>query len=171
MKVTPKAALVYWDTCVFLSWLKAEVRPVGEMEGVRELVAKIHTNEINMITSVLTRAEILRSTLSDKAKELLDGVMKRRNVEEEGTDFKIWNIAHDLRDFYQNVNDGLPTLTLADAVHLATAIHFKADVFYTFDKKDQKKRRALIPLSGNVAGHSLSIKEPNSKNLELPFKK
>jgi predicted nucleic acid-binding protein len=142
------------------------------MEGVREIAQKIHTNEINLITSVLSRAEILRSTLSEEAKEKLAAMMKRRNVVEESTDGKIWDLAHDLRDFYHKIKDGLPTLTLPDAVHLATAIHFRSNVFYTFDEKDIKdRRRALIPLNGNVAGHPLVIKKPLSGNLALEFKK
>jgi predicted nucleic acid-binding protein len=147
-----------------------EKRPTGEMEGVRELAQKVHTNEINLITSVLSRAEILRGTLSSVAIDKLAAMMKRRNVEEEATDGKIWNLAHDLRDFYKKADDGIPTLALPDAVHLATAIHYRADIFYTFDKKDSKKRRALVPLNGNVAGHTLVIREPGSDKLVLEFK-
>ena len=27
--------LYYWDTCLFLAWIKDEERPTGEMDGVR----------------------------------------------------------------------------------------------------------------------------------------
>ena len=30
------STLYYWDTCLFLAWLKDEERKVGEMDGVRE---------------------------------------------------------------------------------------------------------------------------------------
>jgi hypothetical protein len=30
--------IVYWDTCIWLAWIKNEKRDPGEMEGVQEQV-------------------------------------------------------------------------------------------------------------------------------------
>lgn len=32
--------LYYWDTCLFLAWIKDEVRPSDEMSGVREVIER-----------------------------------------------------------------------------------------------------------------------------------
>jgi hypothetical protein len=32
--------LYYWDTCLFLAWLKDEERKSGEMDGVRDIIQK-----------------------------------------------------------------------------------------------------------------------------------
>ncbi len=72
-------------------------------------------------------------------------------------------MAGEIRDYYQKRKelDDLPTVTTPDAVHLATAILHDVDEMHTFDQNDKpNKRRALIPLSGNVAGHKLIICKP-----------
>jgi predicted nucleic acid-binding protein len=150
----PKTPLYYWDSCVFLAWLKDENRDHIEKVNLLNVVQQIQKNEARLITSVLTKAEILRSTLTENAKEKLDKILKRRNCGVLATDDRIWNLVHDLRDYYQQlkIQDNLPTLTTPDAVHLATAIHYEANAFHTFDKNDEPpRRRALIPLSGNIA--------------------
>jgi len=169
-----KNLLYYWDTSIFLAWLKNEKRNPGEMEGLEELATQIHNNEARMITSVVTKSEILKSTLSNEAVHKLEGVLRRRNVQVIMTDDRIWDLTTELRDYYQQRKDQdkLPTLTTPDAVHLATAIIYKADTFYTFDEKDERsRRRALIPLSGQVAGkYNLVISKPmiSQLNLHLP---
>jgi hypothetical protein len=49
-------------------------------------------------------------------------------------------------------------------VHLACAIVYGCAEFLTFDENDIRKpsraKRGLIPLSGNVAGHRLTISKP-----------
>ena len=79
------------------------------------------------------------------------------------TDRRIATLASELRNYYQlqKVVDGLPALSSPDATHLATAIHFEVSEFQTFDARDEpKKRRGLLPLNGNVAGHNLLIRMP-----------
>jgi hypothetical protein len=48
-----------------------------------------------------------------------------------------------------------------DCVHLATAIIYQADVFYTLDGGGKRgKANDLLPLNGNVAGYPLTIRKP-----------
>jgi len=155
--------IIYWDTCVLLAWIKDEARPNNEMDGVNDYAEKIHRNHITLITSVLTDAEILESTLDDSAKQRLEDFFKRPNCQKCEVDSKIIPLSSKIRDYYQQqkLNDGLPTLTLPDAIHLATAIHYEANAFHTFDERNEsRKRRALIPLNGNVAGYQLLICKP-----------
>ncbi len=61
-------------------------------------------------------------------------------------------------------------------IHLSTAITYECKVLYTFDENDalittSRPKRALIPLSGNVAGrYPLLISKPQVQTLGLPFR-
>jgi predicted nucleic acid-binding protein len=157
--------IIYWDTCVFLALLQDEKRPNNEMDGVNFIASEIQKNHIILITSIATKGEVLQSTLDQDGIEKWSNFFKRRNVREVLTDGKVWNLTNKIRDYYQQQKDidGLPTITLPDAVHLASAILYGASEFHTFDEFDSRKnpkRRALIPLNGNVAGYSLKICKP-----------
>lgn len=162
--VTGKPPLVYLDSCILIASLKNEKRSdPAEMKGVKDLIKHIDEGKLNMITSALTKAEILRCTLSRDAQQKLDDVFKRRNVQVVETTHVIWDKTHDLRDHYkkEQLAGGPKTLSTPDAVHLATAVVYGADKFYTFDGKSSGgKARPLLPLSGNVAGHDLIIERP-----------
>src|SRR5439155_17868067 len=88
----------------------------------------------------------------------------------------IAGIAHNIRDFYSKRNDGLPTVTTPDALHLATAIAFKCDKFCTFDGADvkrpdkPKRSRPLLSLGDVVAGqYRLVIVKPKPSLYDLPM--
>ncbi len=154
--------IYYWDTCIFIAWLKGEVRPNNEMEGVRYIAEEVHKDNAFLITSNMTQSEILQCTLDENARKLYTSFFKRRNVREVATDNRVWSLTHNIRDYYQQQKniDNLPTLATPDAVHLASAIINNVNEFHTFDTKNTSKRRALIPLNGNVAGHKLIICKP-----------
>lgn len=162
--------IFYWDSCIFISWLKRESRPEpGVNEGLEEIVKQVHDNNVYLITSALTKAEILESTLPKEGAEKLEGVLKRRNVRVIETNERVWEKAHDIRDYYKREPGGR-TLSLPDAVHVATAILYDADVLHTLDLEDKQNRpRALIPLSGNVAGYPLTIVMPKAKQIGIQW--
>ncbi|SRR6266446_721439 len=155
--------VLYWDTSVLLAWIKNESRPNKEMDGVSDVAQSIHKNHYILLTSVITDTEILESTLSDDAKAKFRDLFKRKNCQMAAADQRITRLSSEIRDYYHQKKkiDGLPSLSTPDAIHLATAIHYSVREFHTFDERDDpKKRRALIPLSGNVAGHPLIICKP-----------
>lgn len=162
----------YWDSCLFLAWIKDEQRPTGEMDGVREIVERAKRREVKIITSVLTATEILESKLPAGMKRLIDGMMKNR-VNRIGMEIKVAQMAHDLRDHYANSSShGGKTISVPDAIHLATAILYRATEFHTFDGgKTGGKSLGLLQLSGNVAGHRLIICKPQARNPQLDLGK
>jgi hypothetical protein len=123
----------------------------------------------------LTEMLDLKNKLTAVAQRKFHSFFRHPDLIRIGVDIRIAELARDLRDFYfqQYNHDGLPTIELGDAIHLASAIHFKADRFMTFDERDQKKsrkaRRGLVNLSGNVAGHPLRIEKPLLKNPQMPL--
>ncbi|MCX6841289.1 MAG: PIN domain-containing protein [candidate division WOR-3 bacterium] len=164
--MTSKTRL-YWDSSIFLAWLKGEIDCGADvLGGIAELVEQIENDDAVLITSILTKAEILRGTLSPDAKSKLDGMLRRRNVVVHETNQWVWEMCHHLRDFYRQANhkDDLPTLTVPDAIHIATALLYSPCEFYTLDALDKHGRygrRALVPLSGTIAGkYPLTIRKP-----------
>jgi predicted nucleic acid-binding protein len=155
--------IIYWDTSVFLAWIKDENRPNREMDGVNDVAHKILADHVILLTSTLTSAEILESTLNEIAKRRFTDLFKRKNLQRASADERVMELTSKIRDYYQQKKevDQLPTLTTPDAIHLATAILYGASEFHTFDENNEvRKRRALLPLNGNVAGYPLVICKP-----------
>jgi predicted nucleic acid-binding protein len=161
----------YWDTCLFLAWIKDEERPTGEMDGVRECIGRFKRREVKIVTSVLTSVEALSSKLPVGMEALFNGLMKR--VFRLGVDSKVSSLAHDLRNHYaaRASEFGGKTLSTPDAIHLATAVLYRVTEFHTFDRDGSAKSLGLLPLSGNVGGHRLTICKPVARFPELDLTK
>ena len=150
--------LYYWDTCLFIAWLKDESRPTGEMDGVREIIDRSKRRDCRLMTSVLTSIEVLQATIPAGFDTHFTALLRR--VNRVGLETKIAGVAHDIRNHYAVKGQKLET---PDAIHLATAIIYRADEFHTFD-------HALIAFSGNVAGHRLTICKPEAKSPQLDLR-
>jgi predicted nucleic acid-binding protein len=162
----------YWDSCLFLAWIKDEQRASGDMDGVREVIERSKRREAQIITSVLTATEVLESKLPAGMKRLIDGLMKR--ITRISMEIKVAQMAHDLRDYYaaRGAEHGGKTLSVPDAIHLATAILYRATEFHTFDNgKTGGKSLGLLQLSGNVAGHRLIVCKPQARSPQLDLRK
>lgn len=151
--------LFYWDTCIFLAWLKDEQRQPGEMDGVREVIERSQRRDCRLMTSVLTTVEVLQAKIPAGVDTLLSGTMKR--MLRVGVDTKVAQLAHDIRNHYAKEDRSLKT---PDAIHLASAVLHRADEFHTFDQQ-------LIDMTGNVAGHRLVICKPIARNPQLDFRR
>ncbi|MEX0589913.1 MAG: PIN domain-containing protein [Xanthobacteraceae bacterium] len=162
----------YWDTCLFLAWIKDEQRPSGEMDGVREVIARAKRRECKIITSALTLVECLESKLPVGIDRLFKDTMKR--IHRISMDIKVAELAHDIRDYYtvRTAEYDGKKLSTPDAIHLATAILYRANEFHTFDDGgSDSKSIGLIQLSGNVGGHGLTICKPAARNPGLDLRK
>lgn len=153
----------YWDTCIFIAWLKDEqppARSAEERDGMRDCVARFKRREISIVTSVLTITEISAAKLPVGTDTMLEEVMQLPNLTRPAVDIRVARLARDIRNYYL-LKSGLSakTLTVPDAIHVATAIIYKATEFHTFDKNDNTKQNSLglLPLSGDVGGHNLTI--------------
>jgi predicted nucleic acid-binding protein len=161
--------LYCWDTSVFLVWLKKEQsnRKPGEWDAVLSCMERLKRREIRVFTSVLTVAEIMMSQLPAGAEALFELFLQRPNCTKIGIDMRVAKLASSLRDYYYRERDDKLTLSVPDSLQVATAILYKADEFHTFDEFDNRpyKWLALIPLSGNVAGHKLTICKPSEPQM------
>ena len=160
----------YWDTCLFLAWLKDEPRAQSEMDGVREVIERHKRREVKIITSTITRIEILNSKFPVGVDSLFSDLLKR--ITRLSVDTKIAAVAHDIRDYYSSrtADNNCKTLSTPDAIHLATAILYRANAFHTFDQSGDARSLGLLPLSGNVGGHNLEICIPSAQSPQLDLR-
>lgn len=154
----------YWDTCLLIAWIKDEQRASGEMDGVREVIARLKRREVKIITSVLTTVEALQCKLPAGVERLFLDTMKR--IVRVGVDSRIASMAHDIRNYYSLREQEFAgkTVFTPDAIHLATAIIYRVTEFHTFDRDGSNKALGLLPLSGDVGGHRLTICKPQARN-------
>jgi predicted nucleic acid-binding protein len=171
---TGKQQIIYWDTCVFLAWMKDEERGPGEMEALAKVAKLVQQDKVILVTSMLTRAEILESKLNPGVIEKYDLLTRRTNVVPQSLDLPVAKLTSKIRDFYVRTDFELLT---PDAIHLATAVHYHADEFHTFDGSKKKvprdkryKRCGLLLLDGSVAGHALKVCKPTADQYELRLK-
>lgn len=146
------------------------------MEALAGFFNQVMANKCVAVTSVASRGEILECKLDPQKAELLKLLFKRRNVQALDVTARIMDIAHEIRNYYQELKDSkesaLNTIELPDTIHLATAIFFQCDAFYTFDDSNDKKskKRGLIALSGRIAErYRMKICKPESDQLGLPM--
>ena len=160
---------VYWDTCVLLAWIKDEKRSAGQMENLHNVVTELHEGRMNMITAVTFTGESWESRLSDDARDKLEGLFNRSNIELVNIDERIGRLQSEIMEHYkaESKRDDRPPLCFADAQHLAAAIVYKVDEFHTFDLNDNKHCRGLLGLTGDVAGHGLTVCMPKTVQMGL----
>ncbi len=173
--------ILYWDSSIFISWIKNENRPdPNDMAGVRDVIERLKKRDVKIITSAITQTEVAACNVGQLVMPLFDELLKRKNIQRIAVDIKIAHTARTLRDFYRNKPQeldekgkviGEKTLSVPDAIHLATAILNKVDAFHTFDAKNGKGSLGLLPLNGNVAGHNLVIEKPRVDQYSFDFNK
>ena len=127
------------------------------MDGVYDCVDKILNGQVLLI--------ILRDILFEEvhlnipeAAEKFRKLMMRHRIELPSKDLRIEKLAHELRDHYDQIPNSKKLLE-KDSLHLATAIHYRVNAFYTFDE-GKKGGLSLLSLNGNVAGYPLVICKP-----------
>jgi len=74
-------------------------------------------------------------------------------------DIRVSQLASQIRDYYKQSHINLKT---PDAIHLASALITKASAFHTFED-------GLLRLTGNVAGHNLTISKPLAAQTVMRF--
>ena len=142
------------------------------MAGLAEVIEAVERGQAQTMTSVLWRAEVLDFSLSavqiKRLKDAFDGV----SVIELQIDGRIMDLAGEIRATQRSSTkkDALKNIRVPDAIHLASAIHFDATEFHTFDgAKVSGQTKGLLTLDGNVGGHRLHVRSPRAIQLRFPF--
>lgn len=163
----------YWDAAPLIAWIQDEKREgPAEMDGLTEVIELVEAGKAILMTSVLWRAEVLDSKLTADQRKNLSAVFQNRYIQELSIDARIMDLAGEIRSHQRNDprKDVIKNIRVPDAIHLASAIHYDATEFHTFDgKKADGTSSSLLTLNGNVAGHRLKICIPRADQLRLNF--
>jgi predicted nucleic acid-binding protein len=161
----------YWDTAPLIAWITDEKRDdPSEMSGLAEVVEMVERQRAVLMTSVLWRAEVLDLHLTQMQRRKLDAVFDGQNVIELQIDSRIMDLTSEIRNFHRasKKKDAIKQISVPDAIHLASAIHYNASEFHTFDgKRAGKNPGGLLTLNGNVAGHRLKICSPRAVQMRI----
>ncbi|MGN6663501.1 MAG: type II toxin-antitoxin system VapC family toxin [Solirubrobacterales bacterium] len=140
----------YWDSCVFLGWLKAEPDKLPQCEAA---LREAEAGKLKIITSTLTLAETLylvkgEQPVSAQTREAVRGFFENDYIELAELDRPTAELAQDVVWEFD--------VKHKDAVHVATAVKLRERIAIeqldTFDGP-------LASLNGKI--HSLPIGQPN----------
>ncbi|WP_082404580.1 MULTISPECIES: PIN domain-containing protein [Achromobacter] len=163
----------YWDTAPLIAWITGEKREdPAEMAGLAEVLDMVDRGRAIVMISVLWRAEILDLRLTAAQKKQLELAFEGRSIVELEAGSKVMALAGEIRNFHKAAakKGVLQNVRVPDAIHLATAVHYEATEFHTFDGARQGGNSGgLITLDGNVAGHRLKICAPKAEQLQFQF--
>lgn len=131
--------LIYWDSCVPLSYINGYNDRLPHLEGLLQRSGKDH----QLITSIYSVAEVAFAKV-EQDKKVLD-----KNIEEKLSTLWLAGSPILLVEFYQLIAVKAATLIRAgisegwslkpgDAIHLATADHLKVSEFQTYDDRLNK---------------------------------
>jgi predicted nucleic acid-binding protein len=151
--------IIYWDTAVWLAWLLNERHwPETVVAGIEDVVRHLDDGKLILFTSSITRSEIFQSRLSQEQKNKWQSMMRRSDLHEVAADSRVNDRSSAIREYHDTRKVKIAT---PDAIHLATAVLYKADEFHTMDGLDKSgKQRRVLGLNGNVGGYRLFITQP-----------
>src|SRR5688572_11513927 len=109
--------LYAWDTCTLLAWIKNESRPADQMRGLADVAKHIQQGEANLLTSVIARAEIFLSDLTEEQRKRYRDLFMRPACVEVGVTARIADRASKIRLDSKTPNGSY--ITTPDAIHLA----------------------------------------------------
>jgi len=159
----------YWDSCVFLAVLSNRDDPLSAQRRAicSQIVARALNQEVEIVTSTITLAEVLRDgqqlpgqPVPDDVKERIRQFFDQEFITLVSADFARSQEARDLRYKYG-------WLQTPDAIHIGSACYAKVDELHTYDGAGKPK--GLINLSGLECDPPLKIVEPTMPPGQPPY--
>lgn len=166
--------IVYWDSCVFLAHLARESVDNLSLSGMADWAERADAGRAIIVTSSISIVEVIPANISDDLRGDFQRLFDGPHYHRVACGNRVSELASRLRRHYDtNKAVNGKRLSTPDSIHIATAILYEATEFHTFDgagdpKSFSKKASLpLIPLSGNVAGHNLTICTPRTEQLRI----
>lgn len=134
------ADIFYFDSCAFLAWFKEEP---GRVDTMAALFAEAEKGSLKVLTSTLTIAEVLnlqgqQSPIPKSQRDAVRSLFLNDWIVPKGVNRRMAEISQDLVwDYGVKPKDG---------IHIATALMFKVQTFYTYDEKLVKKGNLVTSL-------------------------
>jgi predicted nucleic acid-binding protein len=165
---------IYWDSCVFLSFLSGEKVDPAAMGAMTEWAERADSGKAVILTSAVALIEVSYAKLPARVAKSFHQLFSGPYYYRIACGHRVSELAAKLRVHYRDnraVNGKM--LSTPDAIHLASAITYEASEFHTFDGSGDpsafKKKASLplVPLSGDVAGHGLIVCPPRVDQLRI----
>jgi predicted nucleic acid-binding protein len=129
----PSAPRVYWDACVFLSYINNEK---GRVQNLEALLDRAEKGEIEIVTSTVSIAEVAFAA-AEQVGHILDASVEQQIA-------KLWGPPIKLVEFHAAIGARAAALSRTaltngwslkplDAVHLSTAEQMAVGEFHTYD--------------------------------------
>jgi len=156
-----RGKIIYWDTCIFLTWLTSDSSDPVLLAGIREVIESFHRGNIVLVTSVTTLSELLDLHNDPFIGQTIDKIFQRDNAVMMNVDQKVSLLAGQIRNYYNSLpKTHRLKIETPDATHLASAIVAGSHEFHTNDS-------GLLRLSPVVMSHPLIIVPPKGTQLSL----
>ena len=138
-----KNDLICWDSSVLIDHIKGNDK--DRIKNINMVVESIEQGRHRLVVSTLVYVEVLESAMPDGAIEKFRHFMQsKEKVEIVAVDICVAEKAQVIR------NRSRKSISVPDAIHVATAIVSRAKVFHTFDK-------SLLSLNGKDVVEGLAI--------------
>ena len=145
----------YWDSDCFLGWLQAEADKEARCKAVLQ---EARAGTVTIITSALTIAEVLalkgRPKIQTENRLLVEKFFKNEFIVVRSVTRRISETARELVWDYG--------IMPKDAIHVATAIDAKIEIFHTFDQ-------GLLKKTGLVGEPKIILERPSVIQSRLPL--
>jgi predicted nucleic acid-binding protein len=140
----------YWDSCVFISLLTGIGRTDSEKANLQKVEKLCDDGQIVVFTAAITLVEVLACKMTADQEDTFKALLRRTNVYPVSVTMRIAEIAREIRNHYRMQGD---EIAVADSIHLATAIHYKATALHTFDGCGKRSRKTdLLKLTFPLIG-------------------
>lgn len=138
----------------------------SETAALAGLIHQLDKKEIMVVSSSLIKTEVLETDMTKQERDVFEGVIKRRSVVQlKDPNSEIMDISAKIRNYYRaarkNDNTAIRPPCTPDAIHLATAIYYECDKFFTLDYKDKKDSCGILKLTNPIANeYQLDLSKP-----------
>jgi predicted nucleic acid-binding protein len=142
---------IYWDSCVFIH---AFNKTPSHFSTILAIEKEAKAGELEIFVSVLVIAEVVNSRthgkMTDADTRAIAKYFRNKYIKIVPVDRPVATAAADIVRNHD--------LKPPDAIHVATAIRTKCEVFYTYDGGGGA--RGLLDCDGNIGIPALPIKRP-----------
>jgi predicted nucleic acid-binding protein len=152
-----RTPLIYWDSSVFLAWLKPEA---SRRKACREILDEAEAGKLRIVASAITLTEVIK--LKDYPALKADNEAKIANFFRQPY-LVIHQVNRRIGEDARRLIWKHPKLHPKDSIHLATAEYAKVLEVHTYDGKH------MLPLDGLIGNPALRICEPQLDQSKLPF--
>jgi hypothetical protein len=139
--------ILCWDSCVYISLLTGENRTPEEMKKLYAIEHMVNESRAVVFSTAVTIVEVLDCKLTAEQATKFKNLIGNPDTPFQQVDTRVAKLASEIRSFYKG------KMSTPDAIQLATAIHFDADAFQTYDGSGKKSKSSdLLQLQQPIAG-------------------